>query len=402
MLKKKHYEQRLDSALSTQGFYETVFRGCTGKEESLFKDRLKEFFRKEQYSQIAINYPEFKGLYKQDKSDKQIFDEAKEVKNHLDKKRLDNTGLFFERDTTYTDPNFYTLSYKPLGKWRNWFEIQNIELGKDFVRYVQFERTGQSAKLTARGDGTVDFSRPNAKEYLNKQKVYNAGYYFTYAEIRAAIANNTLEVELVEATKQNTLERFEQLLHDNMILGDSEAGVTGFINAPNVPNVEASAPATGTDKTWQGGDKTKEEIIADINGMATKIIDDNFSAYGESGFIIALPSAQFNYITGTPRSTTTDTTIASQILENFKAEDGSPVIRGFALLHELKGKGTGSTDMAICFRPNEGDKIKARVSEGVIFHPPTFNQLRIEYAMEQEAGGLTIMKPLSMTQLYGI
>ena len=402
MLKKHIYQQRFDSALSNQSLYEVVFRGCTGKEESLYKDRLKEFFRAEQYSQIAVNKPEFKDLYKQDKSDKQIFDEAKEVKKHLDKKRFDNTGLFFERDTTYTDPTLYSLSYKPLGKWRKWFEIQNITPGEKFVRYVQLERTGQSAKLTSKGDGTVNFIRPSAKEFLNKQEVYNAGYYFTFAEIRTAIVSNSLGIEIVEATKQNALGTFDIMLHNNMILGDSEAGVTGLINAPNVPNIEASQPATGTNRTWQGGDKTKEEIIADINGMATKIINDNFSAYGESGFIIALPSAQFNYITGTPRSTTTDTTIASQILENFKAEDGSPVIRGFVLLHELKGQGQGGTDMAICFRPNEGDKIKARVSEGVIFHPPTFNQLRIEYAMEQEAGGLTIMKPFSMTQLYGI
>jgi hypothetical protein len=397
---KPIYVERMDTMLSTQpGAYQRIFASQSGKAEIYGKEKLADFFREQHYWEKAKLEPAFKGLYRQDKSDELIYNEAKEVKSYLDKKRLDNSGVFFERDTTFTDPQFYSLKYKPLGKWRNWFVTQNVPLGAEYVRYKQYEKTGDGANLATRGDRNLDLKRTNAKEYLNKQHVYNEGFYFTYAEIRAYLFANA---DVDRAEQENAANNFEITAHKNMILGDSTIGITGMINATNVPNVQAAAPASGSDRTWNGGDKTNDEVVQDIVGMPKKIIEDNKSAYGEDGFVVGLPVAKFNYITSTRLAAGTDTTIAAHILENFKGEQGQPVIKGFVIIHELAGQGNGSSDLAICFKPNEGEYIKARINDQVIFHPPVFEPLSIVYAMEQEMSGLTIMHPLSMTQLYGI
>jgi len=396
---KPIYEQRMDQALNEKGFYETFFQNKSAKAEAYGKSGLKEFFREEHFYKRAVNDPCFKGLYRQDKSDKKIYNEAEEVKKYLDKRRLDNTGLFFERDTTFMDPEFNTLKYKPLGDWRAWFAIQNVPLGASHVNYKQYEKTGDGASVSARGDGTINFKRSNAKEYMNKQHVYNQGYYYTYAEIRAAAFAGA---EIDRADQENTINGFEITAHKNMIVGDASLNITGLINAANVPNVSAAASAAGSNaKPWDGADKTTDEILADIIGMPNKIILDNKNAYGKSGFTIGLPISHLNLIFSTRMGTATDTFIGDIALKA-KGGDGLPLIKEFVSIPELSGAGTGSSDMAVCFKARDATLIKARINDQLIFHPPSFNQLRIEYGVEQEMSGLTILHPKSMTQLYDI
>ena len=132
--------------------------------------------------------------------------------------------------------------------------------------------------------------------------------------------------------------------------------------------------------------------------MPTKIISEQQSAYGETGFRIALNAEKMRFVTTTKMGSVNagnDTTIAQYVLMN------DPSIEGFDLIHEMTDQGTGTTQLAICYK-RESEFIEAQIADSIIWHAPQFDDLNIKHPSEMEFGGVVNRYPLAMTQLYGI
>lgn len=383
------YELMLNAVLSSPNAQQAIFAGKTDSEIQNGKLRLKETFRQNAWDKKAIEHHAFKGLYSPNKTDEQIYNEAMEIKGA---QRLNSdSGLLFPRDLTMVDPRYMEVKKQPLGKWRELLPIQNFEYGVGEIAYRQYEFSGE-AQDNSPASNQVPFADAEGKEFKNQIYGYKSGYKYTFSELRKAAFSGAN----IARSKMTAVERaFNTKLQKGMMFGQAEKNLTGFINAPNVPSAEASASSQSGNPTKWDSTKLPDEVIKDISGMPSAIIGDEFSAYGENGFIICLPSDQYNYVMTTPRTSTSDTTIANYILQNDRR------IIGFQLVHELKGQGQGGTDLAICYM-KDPEYLEAQVADSIIWQAPQFHGYEIWFPAEMEFGGVAVRYPRSMRQLYGI
>lgn len=303
-------------------------------------------------------------------------------------KRYDGDTMAFERDNIMLDPRQFDIKHQPF-TWREIVPIQNFTPGTAEIAYRQFDTSGE-AKDGSIEDGTMHYVDATGEEFFNKVFPFKAGYRNTFAELRRAMFQNTpIQLWQVKAVQRS----YETKLQKSIMLGNR--GLAGFINGPNVPNVQSLLPVAGADRAWGGTHKTNDEIVADITGMLSKVISEQQSAYGETGFWIYLSAVKLRYITTTRMAAGTDTTIAQFVLQN------DPSIAGFKLIHELVGEGTGGTELAICAQFNE-EYLQAQVADTIIWHGVQFEDLYVKHPSEMEFGGVVNRYPLAMTQLYDI
>lgn len=158
------------------------------------------------------------------------------------------------------------------------------------------------AKIIA--DYASDFPRVDigGTENTIKIKDIGAAYAYTLKEIR----RSALSGENLPARKAVTVRRvIEEKINSLAWVGDSEAGIQGFINYPGTTEYTVPSTGTGVTKTW--ATKTADQILTDLNGIMNSVV------VGTSGVevpdTILLPLTQFNLIKNTRMSTYADTTI---------------------------------------------------------------------------------------------
>ncbi len=381
-----------------------VTRGMT---DSQIKDGMQRLYNRGRAEKWMLKEVTIPGAYdvsremlRMDRSDEEIRDEMMKLKaahqslpsmNLSNQDRFDAGSISFERDNIMLDPRLFEIKHQPF-TWRSILPIFNFTPGTSEIAYRQYDTSGEAEEGSTQ-DGSMHYVDATGDEFINKVAQFKAGYKETFAELRKAMFQNApIARYKILAVKR----AYETKLQKGMMLG--HGGFDGFINSPNVPNVQAAAPATGSSRVWGAGDKIPTEAATDIMSMPTAVISGQQSAYGEVGFRIALSAEKLRYITTTKMGSAdsgSDTTIAKYVLEN------DPSIEGFDLIHELVGQGTGSSELAICYK-RESEYIEAQIADAIIWHGVQFEDLNIKHPSEMEFGGVVNRYPLAMTQLYGI
>lgn len=360
-----------------------------GKLTSYRLDQLKEAFREVEYVKAGVENSAFKGQYRRDMTDEEI------VQRMRDTGRFDaNEGLVFARQLEEIDPTRYEVLHKPLTKWKEVLPVKTFTPGIDRITYRMIDQTG-NAVLNVPGNITdIPMADANALEYSNKVYSWVLGYNYTAQELRrAAVAGVPLPSEKVIAVERGYARR----LQTTMFLGDSRIDLEGLINHTGVTNTQAAAPASGSDRTWPGGDKTNDEIVADITDAVSRIRQRTYGEYGERGMIVALNQARYDFIATRRMASGTDTTIMQFILNN-SVSNG---IEKFVVIHDLTGQGTGTTQLMIVY-PMENMVLEANVAEQILWMPMENRGLSFIFNSEMEFGGLTVRYAVAMEQVYGI
>ena len=185
------------------------------------------------------------------------------------------------------------------------------------------------------------------------------------------------------------------MLNDIAWNGDSQYNILGILDNPNITSAEASAPATGSDKTWSGGDKTPFEIIGDVAGAISDIKVLTKKTHIPN--TIAIAQEPFEYISKTPYSTLVPKTILSFILDpdnNFKIDRIESV-------PDLDGSGPGDTDQMLVFERTE-EVLEFRIPMEVRAMPPEIRGLEFIINMETEVAGMVVRYPLALSFTFGI
>lgn len=384
-----------------------VTRGKSDAEILIGMQRLHERGRELKWAVKEVTIPDAHSvsaeMIRLDRSDSEIKEEIIKLKNHHRGKpsmnlsnanRYDAGSVSFERDNIMLDPREFDIKHQPF-TWRSILPIQPITPGTSEVAYRQFDTSGEADEGSVQ-DGSMTYVDATGEEFFNKIAIFKKGYKETFAELRRAMFQNApIQRFKILAVRRS----YETKLQKGMMLG--HGGFAGFINSPNVPNVQAPLSLAGVNRNWgipSASDKTPTEVAADIMSMPTKVISEQQSAYGETGFRIALNADKLRFITVTKMGSDnsgSDTTIAKFVLEN------DPSIEGFDLIHEMTDQGTGTTQLAICYQ-RVSEYLEAQIADAVIWHAPQFDDLNIKHPSEMEFGGVVNRYPLAMTQLYGI
>ena len=196
----------------------------------------------------------------------------------------------------------------------------------------------------------------------------------------------------LEARKALSARRGVDLKLNNIAwFGDAEHGIVGFINNPNIATV--TIPADGTGSSALFVDKTPDQIIRDMNAIINEVSNNTNGV--EMPDTVLLAPAVYDLLESTPKSQYSDRTI----LEFLRG--AHPEVQRWMKIGELKGAGTGATDMVIAgvFRP---EYIRQE-------NPVRFEQLPVQYRNLEyvvpcvsRTLGVTVNVPICFASAYGM
>jgi hypothetical protein len=215
------------------------------------------------------------------------------------------------------------------------------------------------------------------------------GYEYSDEELRQAIQLKRPLTQL----KANTARRaYEELAQRVAMVGDTTHNLPGFINNTNVTAATVVDPGSGT--TWVN--KTPAQILFDINDFMGDIFVDTLQV--ERPNTLLLPTSQWNYIAGTPRSDNSDTTILQWLIANspYLSAD-SDVIP----VTELAGAGAGATDRMIAY-DKDIDKVVFHIPMPLRFTEPQRKGRGFEVPGEFKLSGIEFRYPGSARYADGI
>lgn len=165
-----------------------------------------------------------------------------------------------------------------------------VDPGAETWAYAQWDRVGM-AKIVANYADDIPKVATFAKKFVQVVETIALGYGWSWLDLqRTARAGVPLRTRLASAVRDG----FEARIETIAAIGIEETGATGLLNNANVPAISATPPATGSDATWDGGDKTPLEVVDDLLLMENTIITNTKGV--RTADTLVLPLSKLNYI----------------------------------------------------------------------------------------------------------
>jgi hypothetical protein len=216
------------------------------------------------------------------------------------------------------------------------------------------------------------------------------GYEYSDEELRQAIHLGRPLPQLKANVSRRAYEEHAQRVG---MVGDSTRNLPGFINNTNVT---AATVINGAGGNPEWTTKTPNEIIFDVNDFMGDIFVDTLQV--EKPDTLLLPTAQWNYIAGTPRSDQSDTTILQWLVAN------SPYLSSEADVvptSELAGAGAGATDRMMAYT-KDIDKVVMHMPMPLKYTEPQRLGRGFQVPGEYKMGGVEFRYPGSARYADGI
>lgn len=300
-----------------------------------------------------------------------------------------STGLaFLLSQLTHIEAKMYEKKYKAI-TYPNIIPVSN-EAGEWAESVTYFFMDGAAI---AEFVGTKSLNVPIAEIGTDKVTVPvelgATGYEYSDEELRQAIQ---LQRPLPSLKSNTAMRAYEELAQRTAMTGDATHNLPGFINNTNVTAATVVNPGSGTE--WVN--KTPNQILFDVNDFMGDIFVDTLQV--ERPNTLLLPTSQWNYIAGTPRSDTSDTTILAWLIAN------SPYLNSDADIipvTELAGAGAGATDRMMCY-DKDIDKVVFHIPMPLRFTEPQRKGRGFEVPGEFKLSGVEFRYPGSARYADGI
>ena len=265
----------------------------------------------------------------------------------FDQATIDSTGVFFSNELIRINPTLLEpLSDFPYARD---VDMTELDLGDEATAYdaVLYRAPGGAnpvgksfitARTTAIGAVNVDMERVQSPAFL-----WGEMFQMSIVEIeRAMKLGRPLAPSLLSALKT----KWEMDTQNQVMLGDTAAGVTGLVNNASVT---AATVATGVGGLlWT--QKTDDEILTDVNTIIQGVFAS--SGYTRMPSRLGLPPAKLGYL-GTRKIANGSMSILKYLKENNSALVMAGIDLQFASMRELIGAGSGATDRMIAYTKAE-------------------------------------------------
>ena len=314
-------------------------------------------------------------------------DEAKYIENSSAGKFKQDDALFIAQELNYIRSRALEVEHSPLNSFRVFPQETDVPAGAETALQLVYDSVGMAKIVADYGD---DLPRAEAVATTIPAKVYTVGdsYGYNYVELEhARMASVNLEARKALSARRG----IDLKLNNIAWFGDAEHGIVGFINNPNIATV--TIPADGTGSSALFVDKTPDQIIRDMNAIINEVSNNTNGV--EMPDTVLLAPAVYDLLESTPKSQYSDRTI----LEFLRG--AHPEVTRWMKIGELKGAGTGATDMVIAgvFRP---EYIRQE-------NPVRFEQLPVQYRNLEyvvpcvsRTLGVTINVPICFASAYGM
>lgn len=320
----------------------------------------------------------------------------------------DDTGVFFQRQLEYIQAQSYDVLYPDL-MGRNVFPL-NTEGGEGInsITYRSYDKRGETAIIAGKA---TDLPRGDisGKEYSITVKSLGNAFGYSRQELAAAkLTGMPLEARKAEATRRSYEEKVNQLIW----FGSAENSLSGLYGGKagepwdTVPKTQVAAPSAGSNRTWGGGDKTPDEVIADLTSACVKMYSETKKLFRPDTILISVEKKQ--YLMNTPRSDVSDVSIMNWFLANnqfIKSADAFKDINELEGIYDTAGgafdpagqKGEGFTIMA-----SGADNARIREPFPYMHLPVQYEGLEFVVNCYGRFAGIEMIRPAAFQHFYGI
>ena len=304
------------------------------------------------------------------------------------------TPQFYNIETSVYEikyPSFDYASFVPV-----------ITEGNEWARgtlFYSMDSAGKAEWLNGRAND-MPYADVSKTQYTQGFHMGGIGYEWNLEEINVARMEG---IPLTDAKGRAARRIAEQFLWNVAMSGksdgtNSEKNWTGLTNDANVPAANVAANGSGSSTLWST--KTPDQILTDINAGLTGVFTTTQET--EMGDTVLLPTAIYQSIASTARSSNSDTTILKFLLENnaYTAQTGQPLlVRALRLLNTA---GAASSGRAIIYR-RDPEVLRFHLPMPHRFLPPfQKSSMSYEVAGIMRTGGLEVRLPKAISYLDGI
>jgi hypothetical protein len=276
----------------------------------------------------------------------------------------------------------YDVKYAEL-KARRFLPLDtSVDPGAEFFTYRQWDSFGMAQIISNYAD---DLPRVDtlAKEFSAPIKSLGASYGFSIQDMRrSALSGAELDSRRAMAARRSHEQAFDEVA----AIGNSAAGLTGFLNHPNVPIVAA---VTGQ---WVTNSATPLQMIEDLNTLVNSIVLATLETFVPDTLL--LDNTSFQRINSTPMSTTgdADKTVLRFFLDN------NPYIRSVDQWHRLNTAGAAGVSRAVAYArsPEVLEVVEPQPFEQF---PPQARNLEFVVPTHSRVGGVRISYPLGLAYM---
>ncbi len=308
----------------------------------------------------------------------------------------DDASVFFARELDYVKTKSYDVEY-PEFTALNLFPITSeADPGAETVTYYTYDKTG-AAKVIQNYSTDLPRADVNGKPSYAQVKSLGDSYGYSAQEMRASrLAGKSLD------TRKGESARFQIDNLNNIIAwrGDEESGLMGVLSeGQSIPLYTVTAGSESGKTKWT--EKTADEILADVNGMAKQVA--RVTKNVERPDTLCLPSEVFMDIS-TRRLPDTSTTVMSFLKEH------SPYITNIVSAAELDADSvetnpyaaeTDGSGVAFLFK---NDERKLAIENPMPFYqyPLQVDGLETIVPCEARTAGVIVYYPFSALIAVGV
>lgn len=299
------------------------------------------------------------------------------------------TGLaFLLSQLTFIESKMYEKLYKAITY--NLIIPISSEAGEWAESITYFYMDGRAiAKFVGTKSLDVPIAEIGTEKITVPVELGATGYEYSDEELRQAIY---LGRDLAQSKANVARRAYEELAQTVGMTGDEDHNLPGFINNTNVTVVNVVNPGSGTEFV----NKTPDQIIFDINDLFGDIFADTLQV--ERADTLLLPTAQWNYITATPRATNSDTSILKWLVANSpflkSADDIIPT-------PEMAAAGAAGEDRMMAYT-KDIDKVVMHIPMPLRFTEPQRKGLGFQIPGQFKLGGVEFRYPGSARYADGI
>lgn len=309
---------------------------------------------------------------------------------------VEDASVFFARELDHVKAQSYDVEYPELTALSLLPVSHEVDAGAETVTYYTYDKTG-TAKVIASYANDLPRADVNGKPSYAKIKSIGASYGYSVQEMRASrLAGKSLDSRKGEAARYAIDEKINAIAW----AGDEESGLMGVLSdGQNIPLFAITAGAESGKTSWL--EKTADEILDDINGMAKQVAKVTKNV--ERPDTLCVPSDVYMHIS-TKRIPDTATTVKAFLLEN------APYIKEIVSASELNSdavgtnpyaKDVGGQGVAFLFK-NDERKLSLENPMAFIQHPLEIRGLETVINCEARTAGVIVYYPLSALIAVGV
>jgi len=291
--------------------------------------------------------------------------------------RLDDDGIWLSRELETIEARVFEKKYADIIYPQILpVDVTTVDGASDAYTYRMVDRVGKFRVIQDRANDLprVDVFR---KEVTNKVISIAASYAYTVLETRAARRQGLpLQDQKVSAVRR----AYEEKVNEVALFGDSTVGIEGFYNNSNVDKLNVT-------QTWISTTATPDEMLKVLNTAVSYMVKSTNMV--ERPDTINMAYEDFNVLSTTARSATSDTTVLQYFLEN------DPYITQIVPVNELDDFGGANKNRMVLYR-RDPEKLRLHIPQVLEFFPPERTKLEYDVAAHARVMGTTIYYPKSV------